>query len=128
MMKSAKYGEITNDELRQWLIDASLWDADDLRDPTQDIAATWQIVKKCVGLPEYAVLFAVWPYPEGGWMAGFTLYDKEWAEEQDLPMKNMVEDIVPHWSIEIGFLNGANAHGVDAPHAICNAVYEALVD
>ena len=40
MMKSAKYGEITNDELRRWLIDASLWDADDLRDPIQDIAAT----------------------------------------------------------------------------------------
>lgn len=40
-------------EMRQALIDSGLWDGSDIRDPSQDIAAAWEIVNK-LGREPYA--------------------------------------------------------------------------
>lgn len=81
---------------------------------------TWQKVERMVGNPDYAVVFSVWPWPDGGWMAGVALLDKEWAEEQGLPetILELEEDNDPSWNVCDGFQNGINVHATSPQKAI----------
>jgi hypothetical protein len=80
----------------------------------------WDRVEKMVGNPDYAVVFSVWPWPDGGWMAGVALHDREWAEEQGLSPEilRLIEERKPAWDLYGGFLAGLNARGVSAEQAI----------
>ena len=85
----------------------------------------WHKVERMVGLPDYAVLFCVSPWPDGGWMAGVVVVDPDWLDEQIKnnnivkAMENVPVDVdFPNWDIIDGFPSGTNAHGGDAADAI----------
>ena len=80
----------------------------------------WTQVEELVGLPDYAVVFSTWPWPDGGWMAGLCLTDKEWAKKQKLPgaICRLKEVFDPKWSVTDGFENGINVHAGDVKEAI----------
>jgi len=84
------------------------------------IAPDWTLVDLIVGLPDYAVAFAVWPWPDGGWMAGVALTDKEWADEQGLlpDIRALTEQNDPPFSIFDGFEGGVNVHAPTAAEAV----------
>jgi hypothetical protein len=75
-------------------------------------------VKMLVGRPNYGVAFCVAPWPDGGWIAGVTLTDREWVKEQVewgvlLPglLQLSDDDHFPDWDIIDGFKNGLTVHG-----------------
>lgn len=82
--------------------------------------AWWEKVKKLVGLPDYAVAFALWPWPDGGWMAGIALTDLDYATEQGMAPRvlALAEHHDPTFSIFDGFTGGINEHGSNAEEAI----------
>jgi hypothetical protein len=72
-----------------------------------------------IGNPDYAVIAMYWPWPDGGYMAGCSLIDPSWAEEQNLPgYKKMREDKTPEWNCFDGFENGINFYGSTIEEAI----------
>lgn len=80
----------------------------------------WGDVEVFVGMPDYAVAFALWPWPDGGWYAGVTVIDKGYAVRQDLPAACLPEDFEAKWDVSSGFANGMNAHGINAAEAFQN--------
>lgn len=83
-------------------------------------APDWELVEKLVGLPDYAVGFALWPWPDGGWYAGITLTDRKWAEEQGLAAASLNDDYPAVWNLTDGFVNGVNEHAGTAAEAVEN--------
>jgi|GEM_PF-6846248 len=85
----------------------------------------WGVVEKMVGLPDYAVCFSVWSWPDGGWMAGVALMDREYAEKQNLPRAicALEEDFDPAWNACDGFKNGINVHA-PYPEEAVGALYK----
>src|SRR3989344_3366493 len=75
----------------------------------------WALVEKMVGNPDFAVCFSIWPWPDGGWMAGVVLLDREYAMKQKLPhaICALEEELDPAWNVTDGFRKGINIH---APH------------
>jgi len=73
-----------------------------------------------VGLPDYAVVVAVWPWPDGGWMAGAALLDRDGASGQGLAsgLLALPEESNPPFNIYDGFPNGINRHAPTAGEAI----------
>ena len=49
---------------------------------SQNTAPDWRKVEQMVGFPDYGVAFCVSPWPDGGWMAGAQITDREWITEQ----------------------------------------------
>lgn len=88
-------------------------------DPDQ--GPDWALVERMIGGPDYAVAFAVWPWPDGGWMAGVALMDRDYAEEQELPAKICAlaeKDVAVEFNIFDGFEDGINVHDYDAGRAV----------
>src|SRR5882672_8592637 len=88
------------------------------------LLAAFRDVDALVGLPDYAVIFCCSPWPDGGWMAGFEMDDKDWAMEQGLESRFLPQTTHKNdgWSIFDGFKNGVVAHGSHLAEAIENAV------
>jgi len=86
----------------------------------------WALVEKMVGLPDYGVAFCVSPWPDGGWIAGVVVIDRDWVTEQiieksgiDPLMLNVPDGTWPTtWDIFDGFKDGVIAAGDDAADAI----------
>jgi hypothetical protein len=76
--------------------------------PNNQRDATWNLVQEMVGNPDYAVQFAVWPWPDGGWMAGIALVDSTWALRQKLTAIVLEESYDPAFDMHSGFSPGMN--------------------
>lgn len=89
----------------------------------------WAKVEEMVGLPDYAVVFSLWPWPDGGWMAGLCLIDREYAQEQNLPLRICnLEDVGiggVEWDVIDGFKKGINVHAPSPQEAI-DELYSAV--
>jgi hypothetical protein len=90
-----------------------------------DPAPDMRQVEQLTGRPDYGVAFCVGPWPDGGWIAGVALTDREWIEEQVgdgdiLPgLLNLPDgDPFPDFDIIDGFKEGVNAHGSTMAEAI----------
>jgi len=75
------------------------------------------------GLPDYAVVVMVWPWPDGGWMAGIVLTDHEYAADQGMPAAVLdlpeFEDLnTIRWDVISGFSWGINVHGSSLAAAV----------
>ena len=96
------------------------------------VAPDWVKVERMVGLPDYGVAFCVSPWPDGGWLAGVQITDREWVERQankgqiDLAMLSIPGSLKhgynprPAWDIYNGFSAGLNALGKNAAEAVEN--------
>jgi hypothetical protein len=73
-------------------------------------------INSIIGAPDYAVMFCLWPWPDGGWMAGVVLVDKEYALDQELLTAHLEEgDWDIKWDVMDGFsYPGVNAHGASS--------------
>ena len=89
----------------------------------------WALVEKMVGNPDFAVCFSVWPWPDGGWMAGVALINRYYAEEQKLPRSicTLQEQLDPAWNAFDGFQKGINVHAPYPEEAI-QALYDQIKD
>lgn len=70
------------------------------------------------GNPDFAVCAMYWPWPDGGWMAGCVLLDKEWAVEQGLQAQYLEEDFKGKWNPFDGFEHGLNVHASNEKDAV----------
>lgn len=70
-----------------------------------------------VGAPDYAVVAMYWNWPDGGYMAGCALIDKEFAEEQGLLAQYLPESH-GYWNIFDGFEDGINVHASTEKEAV----------
>ena len=89
----------------------------------------WTKVEKIIGAPDYAVVFSVWPWPDGGWMAGICLINKGYAEEQGLPRRicrlNELQLNNVKWGVVDGFQDGINVHA-PTPNEVIDELYSAV--
>jgi hypothetical protein len=83
------------------------------------------ILTALIGAPDYAVIAMYWPWPDGGYMAGCVLIDKEFAEEQGLVAQHLEEDIYAKWDCIDGFKHGVNAHASNETDAV-NKLWEKM--
>ena len=93
-------------------------------------APDWTKVMAMVGAPDYAVMFSVWPWPDGGWMAGVCLMDREWAEEQELPAAILALTETPlraEWNPFDGFAHGINTHFGGSARDAVEALWKKVV-
>lgn len=87
------------------------------------LLAAFRDVDALVGAPDYAVTFCCSPWPDGGWLAGFRLDDKGYADEQELETRFLPEDTsYAAWDVFNGFAVGVNGHGSHLAEAIEEAV------
>lgn len=79
-----------------------------------------------VGLPNYGVAFCLAPWPDGGWMAGVLITDRDWVTEQvecgeiEREMLSVPDEGAAgaSWDITDGFKDGLVAYGDDAADAV----------
>lgn len=85
-----------------------------------DLITINQMIEEIVGVPDYAVIFSLWPWPDGGWMAGCVLINKVWAKEQGLLIAKLDEwsSEAHRWNSTDGFEYGINSHSYSWPTAI----------
>ena len=92
-----------------------------------DVLNNQVIIDKIMGKPDYAVAFATWHWPEGGWRAGVTLIDKAWAEDQHLKAACLKQDqLSPEWTAAEGFVNGLNVSSEVSQARAIEKLYESL--
>jgi hypothetical protein len=90
----------------------------------------WREVEQLVGDPDYDAIVNVWSWPDGGWMAGIIVIDKEGCRQQNLLAAVLDEAEGPlklFWNMFDGFASpGLNAHGMTAEEAVQNLIIQLI--
>jgi hypothetical protein len=77
------------------------------------------MLEKLQGMPDFGVCAMAWAWPDGGYMAGLVVTDRNCAQVQSLLGSDYLEqDRNAVWDISDGFKFGANAHDLTTKAAV----------